>query len=78
MIGLPFHTISTLLQMRQSRVTHTVRYGITLVANLGSVFIACSGENKHMTLMTNFTRSPLMEPAMYRLFGVSATGAKAF
>jgi hypothetical protein len=49
--GLPSHTISMLLQMRQSHITHTVRYGIALVAILGSISIAFTGtENTCMTL----------------------------
>jgi hypothetical protein len=65
--------------MRQSHATHTVSYGIALVAILGNVSIVCTGtENVYMSLMMSFTRGPLMDRAVYRLFGVSATGATAF
>ena len=67
------------LHMNQSHATHTVSYGIALVAGLGSVSIVCTWtENLDMSLMTSFTRGPLMDRAVCRSFGVSATGAMAF
>jgi hypothetical protein len=50
-----------------------------LVATLGSVSIARTGtEDMRISLVTSFTRGPLMDRAVFRLFGVSATGAMAF
>lgn len=69
-IGLPSHTTSKLLQTSQSHATHTVSYGIALVASLGSVSIVCTWtEITYMSLMTSFIRGRLMDRAVCRPFG---------
>ena len=74
-IGLPSHTTSKLRQTSQSHATHSLRYGVTLAAGLSSVSILCIA---YMSLMMRFTRGRLMDRAVCRSFGVSATGAMAF
>jgi hypothetical protein len=78
-IGSHFHTMSKSLQTRQSYATRTAKDGTTLVVISGSVSTACTGTpDVHMSLMTSITQAPLMERAVYRLFGVSAIGATVF
>jgi hypothetical protein len=56
--------------MRQSHVTHTVRYGIAAI--LGCVSIACGGtESMRISLATFTTRGLLMDRAVYSVNGWS-------
>jgi hypothetical protein len=47
-VDCPVVLNTLLLQMRQSHITHTARYGIALVAILSSISIAFTGTEKHM------------------------------
>jgi len=79
MTGSRSRTMSKPLQTRQLHFTHTTRNGNASVAGSSSASTTCTGtETIYMSVMTSFTRGPLMGHAMYRLFGVSATGVMAF